>query len=57
MDFKIETDGLGHMEVNGSLKDDISFGNRLTFVIEFDQTFLERTIFEIDEAISQLGMG
>ncbi len=57
VDFKIETDGLGHMEVNGFLRDDISFGNRLTFVIEFDQTFLERTIFEIDEAISQLGMG
>jgi hypothetical protein len=57
VDFKIETDGLGHMEVNGSLRDDISSGNRLAFVIEFDQTFLERTIFEIDEALSQLGMG
>jgi len=57
VDFKIETDGLGHMEVNGSLRDDISFGNRLTFLIKFDQTYLERTIFEIDEALSQLGMG
>lgn len=57
VDFKIETDGLGHMEVRGFLRDDASFGNRLTFVIEFDQTFLEHTISEIDEALSQLELG
>jgi hypothetical protein len=52
--IKVETDGLGHMNTSGYLKDDVSSGNKLSFKIEFDQTLLKRTISEIDEALFQL---
>ncbi len=52
--FKVNTDNLGHMYMTGFLKDDVSSGNELAFVIEFDQTLLRQTIHEIDNALFQL---
>ena len=54
--LKLETDGLGHMNATGYLRDDVSFGNELSFTIEFDQTFLKQTISEINTALYQLGI-
>ena len=54
--FKIETDGLGHMNTTGFIRDDVSSGNELSFTIKFDQTLLWHTISEIDEALMKLGI-
>jgi hypothetical protein len=52
--FKVEVDKIGHVRVSGYVKDDASFGNRLAFVLSFDQTFLGRTLSELNDALSEL---
>jgi len=54
LQIKVEVDKLGHVKASGFVRDDASFGNRLTFGIEFDQTLLWHTISEIDEAVFEL---
>ena len=52
--LKVEVDRVGHIRVTGHVKDDASFGNRLTFTLEFDQTILQRTLSELSRALSEL---
>lgn len=52
--LKVEVDRVGHVRVVGHVKDDASFGNCLTFALEFDQTMLQRTLSELRHAVSQL---
>jgi hypothetical protein len=54
VELKVKTDGLGHMFTEGYLKDDVSFGNKLSFKINFDQTILKHPITEINAAVDQL---
>jgi len=49
--FTVEAARGGQMTFVGFVKDDVSFGNKLTFEMELDQTFLKRTISEVDKAI------
>jgi hypothetical protein len=53
LSIRIEVNKLGHVTASGYLKDDASFGNRLKFKIEYDQTLLFHTICEINEALFQ----
>ena len=52
--MKVVLDRLGHVQVSGYVKDDASFGNRLSFELGFDQTVLRRTLSELDDVIRQL---
>ena len=49
--FKLTTDGLGHIGLNGHLMDNAGMGNRLAFSLELDQTFLQKTLSELEQAI------
>jgi hypothetical protein len=49
--IKVTTDGLGHMTATGYVKDDLVSGNRLSFTIAFDQTFLYHTVRELADAV------
>jgi hypothetical protein len=51
---RVEADKLGHVNAKGYLRDDLISANELSFEIGFDQTFLRRTISEIDKALSEL---
>ena len=42
------------MLTEGYLKDDVNFGNKLLFEIDFDQTILKHTITEINATVDQL---
>jgi hypothetical protein len=55
--LKLEVDKVGHVHVTGHVKDDASFGNRLTFELRFDQTFLPQIISELGNALSGLEKG
>lgn len=48
---RVAIDGLGHIKMSGHLMDNPGLGNQLTFELEMDQTFLGKTISELDEAI------
>ena len=52
--LRVECDCLGHVRVTGHVTDDPSFGNRLTFTLEFDQTILRRSLSELRVALSEL---
>lgn len=52
--LKVEINGVGHVRVTGEVRDDASFGNRLAFTLEFDQTVLRRTLSELRHALSEL---
>ena len=52
--LRVECDHVGHIRVTGHIRDDASFGNRLTFTLEFDQTILQRTLSELRHALSEL---
>jgi hypothetical protein len=52
--FKVDVDKLGHVSVLGYANDDVSFRNRLSFELRFDQTLLRHTISELDDAILEL---
>jgi hypothetical protein len=50
----VQADHVGHIRVTGYVKDDASFGNRLTITLGFDQTILQRTLSELSHALSEL---
>ena len=52
--LKLTTDSLGHIKVSGHLMDQAGTGNRLTFTIDLDQTFLGHAISELDVAIADV---
>ena len=52
--LKVIVDSLGHITVSGSLLDDCSFGNKLDFTIEIDQSHLKRTISELNTCLKGL---
>ena len=52
VELKIEGEGSGHMKLTGFLKDNVSFGNKLHFEIEFDQSFLPKTISELNSTLA-----
>ncbi len=52
--LKVEVDHVGHVRVAGEVRDNASFGNRLAFGLEFDQTVLQRTLSELRHALSEL---
>ncbi len=52
--LKLEGDGSGQMKLTGYLKDDASFGNKLSFEIGFDQTFLKSSISELNYVLKQI---
>jgi len=52
--LKVVIDHVGHVRVTGEVRDDSSFGNRLTFTLDFDQTVLQRTLSELRYALSEL---
>jgi hypothetical protein len=47
--LKFHGDGLGHVDVRGSLKDEAGTGNELTFELVMDQTFLPTILSELDD--------
>ncbi len=50
--LKLTTDRLGNIEAVGHLMDSAA-GNRLSFTLNLDQTFLKQTISELDKAIAE----
>lgn len=52
--LKLQCDHVGHIRVTGHVRDDASFGNRLTFTLEIDQTDLQRTLSELRHVLSEL---
>lgn len=52
--IRIDIDKLGHVEASGYLRDGFGAGNKLNFIIRYDQTLLWHTISEIDEALFEL---
>jgi hypothetical protein len=52
--LKLTNDGLGHLTVTGHLMDQAGAGNKLIFAFDFDQTILQRTMIELDEAIKNV---
>ncbi|MCB2155162.1 hypothetical protein KQI84_09765 [bacterium] len=49
---ELEADRVGHITVQGSLRDDFGIGNRLIFNFQLDQTFLPQTISELRECVA-----
>ena len=48
---KLTSDRLGHITATGHLMDDVGTGNKLTFTIGLDQSFLQKTLTEVDNSI------
>jgi hypothetical protein len=49
--LKINVDKLGHISISGEVRDEAGTGNRLIFEMSFDQTYLSRTIRELEEVV------
>ncbi len=49
----VRGDGVGHISVRGELQDLAGMGNRLTFQLEIDQTFLGATLRQLDDLIDR----
>lgn len=47
--LNISGDGLGHFEVECIARDQVGYGGKLSFSINFDQTELTRLIIELDK--------
>ncbi len=55
--LKLNVDYQGHIYMEGFLRDDaVGFGksNKLSFEIEFDQTYLARTLSELKKTVTEL---
>jgi hypothetical protein len=50
----VSVDKTGHVTVEGELMDGAGIGNQLRFSIHFDQTFLWRTLSELDAALFEI---
>lgn len=53
--FTICGDGKGHVELRGFLLDRAGDGNRLRFVLHYDQTMLQQSITDIERFLSVSG--
>lgn len=51
VDVRVVGDGRGHFEARCGLRDDASFGNRLTFSLAFDQTQVPAVLGRLDEIV------
>ncbi len=51
IELKIEGDSTGHIELTGYLKDNIYDENKLNFIILLDQSFLPKTISELNSTL------
>lgn len=51
LSIRVVGDGRGHFEAKCDLLDDPGVGNRLTFTLAFDQTFLPKMLRELDGII------
>ena len=49
--IQLTGDGLGHIEAACLLKDDPAGGNKLTFTLEFDQTYIPQILKELTQVI------
>jgi hypothetical protein len=47
-------DGKGHIELKGTLLDRCGTGNRLNFVLQYDQTLLWQTVSALRDALGQI---
>jgi hypothetical protein len=45
----VVTDGLGHIRCDGTVTDQPGIGNRLTFSLDLDQSYLPQLIADLDE--------
>jgi hypothetical protein len=46
-------DGKGHIELRGQVADQAGIGNRLHFTLQFDQTQLRTSIYELERVVTQ----
>jgi len=49
--LKLTFDGLGNMTVRGHLEDQAGMGNKLSFALALDQTYLIKTMDELEGAV------
>jgi len=52
MHLRVTVDKLGHIYVDGELRDEVCISNKLIFQMSFDQTYLGHTVQELDEVIT-----
>jgi hypothetical protein len=52
MHLKVTVDKLGHIYVDGELRDEVCISNKLIFHMDFDQTYLGHTVQELNEVIT-----
>ena len=52
--LKLTGDGKGHIRLEGSLLDRCGVGNKLMFVIEYDQTLLWQTVSALRDVLGQI---
>ena len=56
INFLLEINRLGQINISGYLRESMSGRNELNFEITSDQTFLEKSILEINNLLSQLNI-
>ncbi|HTJ78839.1 MAG TPA: hypothetical protein VL357_07555 [Rariglobus sp.] len=54
LELDVSADRTGHIEVTGFIIDAAGIGNRLIFVLRFDQTILAHTLQELGKCISEI---
>jgi hypothetical protein len=54
IDLRLVGDGKGHIKLHGELLDRCGIGNKLSFVIEYDQTLLWQTISALRDVLAQI---
>ena len=52
IELNIGIDDLGHIKLTGYLKDDVSSGNKLNFEMDLDQSFLPKTLSELNSTLT-----
>jgi hypothetical protein len=53
LNLRLVGDGKGHIELRGDVSDQAGIGNRLHFVLQFDQSQLGRSVSELERVTSQ----
>lgn len=53
--LRLTGDGKGHIKLEGFLLDRCGLGNKLNFLLEYDQTLLWQTVSVLRDACSQIG--
>ena len=49
--LKLTGDGRGHIQLEGQVLDQAGIGNRLSFALDFDQTFLPQSMRDLDSIL------